>query len=147
MARMTVRTAAQALGVSPETLEEYLERTGKMEAIRQGKRVFIPSHEVKALLEEKKRRSHPGAVSFVEDKATTPAPGVQENTVSIPVSHYEALLEELGRLRYQSQLLDFYRTEAYEKNALLLEKEYRIGQLEAELAQLKKPWWHRLWRR
>ncbi|WP_448384034.1 hypothetical protein [Desulfosoma sp.] len=44
MARMTVRTAAQALGVSPDTLEEYLERTGKMESIRQGKRVFIPAH-------------------------------------------------------------------------------------------------------
>lgn len=146
MARMTVRTAAQALGVSPHILEEYLERTGKMEAIRQGKRVFIPSHEVKALLEEKKRQAQPLHTSPPKDTASQQSP-VQENTVSVPASHYEALLEELGRLRYQSQLLEFYRAEAYEKNALLLEKEHRLGQLEAELAQLKKPWWHRLWRR
>jgi len=76
-----------------------------------------------------------------------PSERVQENTVSIPVPHYDALLEELGRLRYQSQLLEFYRTEAQEKNALLLEKEHLIGRLEAELAQLKKPWWRRLLRR
>lgn len=145
MARMTVRTAAQALGVSPQLLEEYLERTGKMEAIRNGKRVFIPSHEIKALLEEKQRRAQP--VSALPPKSTASEPPVRENTVSIPISHYEALLEELGQLRYQSQLLEFYRTEAYEKNALLLEKEYRLAQLEAELAQLKKTWWHRLWRR
>lgn len=145
MARMTVRTAAQALGVSPQILEEYLERTGKMEAIRQGKRVFIPSHEVKALLEEKKSRAQ--LVNAPPPKGPASEPPVHENTVSVPARHYEALLEELGRLRYQSQLLEFYRREAYEKNALLLEKEHRLGQLEAELAQLKKTWWHRLWRR
>lgn len=144
MARMTVRTAAKAFGVSPQILEEYLERTGKMEDIRHGKRVFIPSHEVKALLEEKKRQTQ--SVN-APPKDTASEPPVGENTISVPASHYEALLEELGRLRYQSQLLEFYRTEAYEKNALLLEKELRLGQLEAELAQLKKPWWHRLCRR
>ncbi len=147
MARMTVRTAAQALGVSPETLEEYLERTGKMESIRQGRRVFIPAHEVKALLEEKKRtqRRADAPPSEIPDTGSTGRP--QENAVSVPVPHYNALLEELGRLRYQSQLLEFYRTEAQEKNALLLEKEHHIGRLEAELAQLKKPWWRRLLRR
>jgi excisionase family DNA binding protein len=147
MARMTVRTAAQALGVSPDTLEEYLERTGKMESIRQGKRVFIPAHEVKALLEEKKRKAHDMHACVGTAREPVPSERVQENTVSIPVPHYDALLEELGRLRYQSQLLEFYRTEAQEKNALLLEKEHLIGRLEAELAQLKKPWWRRLLRR
>lgn len=147
MARMTVRTAAQALGVSPDTLEEYLERTGKMESIRQGKRVFIPAHEVKALLEEKRRRQRGTETPPCAAQETAPSMRAEENTVSIPVRHYDALLEELGRLRYQSQLLEFYRTEAQEKNALLLEKEHRIGVLEAELAQLKKPWWRRLMRR
>ena len=143
MARMTVRTAAQALGVSPDTLEEYLERTGKMEAIRQGKRVFIPAHEVKALLEEKKRKQ---AARPEKGAACAPEPD-RRGMISIAAAHYEAVLEELGRLRYQTQLLEFYRTEAEEKNALLLEKEHRIGQLEAELACLKKPWWRRLLRR
>lgn len=147
MARMTVRTAAQALGVSPDTLEEYLERTGKMESIRQGKRVFIPAHEVKALLEEKKRRPREREESAGTARETSPSARVQENTVSIPLPHYDALLEELGRLRSQSQLLEFYRTEAQEKNALLLEKEHLIGRLEAELQYLKKPWWRRLRRR
>uniref|UniRef100_A0A832A325 Helix-turn-helix domain-containing protein n=1 Tax=Desulfacinum infernum TaxID=35837 RepID=A0A832A325_9BACT len=147
MARMTVRTAAQALGVSPDTLEEYLERTGKMESIRQGKRVFIPAHEVKALLEEKKRRARDTQEAVGTARGPAPFERVQESTVSIPVPHYDALLEELGRLRYQSQLLEFYRTEAQEKNALLLEKEHLIGRLEAELTQLKKPWWRRLLRR
>ncbi|MEJ5364880.1 MAG: helix-turn-helix domain-containing protein [Desulfosoma sp.] len=147
MARMTVRTAAQALGVSPDTLEEYLERTGKMESIRQGKRVFIPAQEVKALLEEKKRRPRETEEPVSTHREPAPSKRVQDHTVSIPVPHYDALLEELGRLRYQSQLLEFYRTEAQEKNALLLEKEHLIGRLEAELHQLKKPWWRRLLRR
>lgn len=147
MARMTVRTAAQALGVSPDTLEEYLERTGKMASIRQGKRVFIPAHEVKALLEEKKRTHRATQPPFSAPPKTAPSTEPQEPTVAVPLRHYDALLEELGRLHTQSQLLDFYRTEAQEKNALLLEKEHRIGVLEAEVAHLKKPWWRRLRRR
>lgn len=147
MARMTVRTAAQALGVSPDTLEEYLERTGKMESIRQGKRVFIPAHEVKALLEEKKRKTSTVNAAAADIRTAAAPEPARENVISVPAGQYDALLQELGRLRYQSQLLEFYRAEAEEKNALLLEKEHHIGRLEAELAYLKKPWWQRLRRR
>ena len=106
MARMTVKAAAKALGVSPDVLESYLERTGKLQEIRRGRRVFIPAEEVKALLREQKGSQD--AISPVQETTIPHPPDTPPPLKAPPLSmeRYEALLEEIGRLKYQTRLLE-----------------------------------------
>ncbi|MBZ4659969.1 MAG: Helix-turn-helix domain [Desulfacinum sp.] len=146
MARMTVKAAAKALGVSCEVLEDYLARTGKLEEIRRGRRVFIPAEEVRALMERHRppEEEAPDA-DAVPPEATSRAPSPSQTPSAAPEQD-PLLMEELGRLRYQASLLERVRAELAEKDALLLEKEARIARLEIELEFLKRPWWRRMFR-
>ncbi|SMC16673.1 hypothetical protein SAMN02746041_00137 [Desulfacinum hydrothermale DSM 13146] len=144
MARMTVKAAAKALGVSCEVLEAYLAETGKLEEIRRGRRVFIPAEEVRALVEQAR---HPEDAKEEEAQEAKPAPPPLEAQAPPASSQTGAQLhEELGRLRAQVALLERYRAELTEKDTLLMEKEARIARLETELELLKRPWWRRLFR-
>ncbi len=129
--RMTIEAAAKALGVSPEAVQAYLERTGKLDKVKEGQRVYIPAQAVRALVGQ---RSSPSTAVQTASVAST---------VAVPLEKYEQLLTELGRLRTQAQWLETCRTELKEKEALLLEREKELAQLQSEVDRLRKPWWKR----
>jgi predicted DNA-binding transcriptional regulator YafY len=119
---VTVKVAAKALGVSIKTVHRYLD-TGRLTRIKDGQRAYIPAEEIRALRGELEGGGKQLSMA-----------GVQ--TITITVERYEALLMELGEARQKEQLLLEYHAEVKQKEA-------RIAELEAALAQAKTPWWKR----
>ena len=124
--KITIKAAAQILGVSPKTIQRYLAK-GRLTRVKEGTRTLLLLAEVKAL--ERDYSLGQGRPSPVAVKG--PGTGQTGDTVTLSRERYEQFLLELGELRKQNQ---FY----LEFKGILLAKEESIQRLERGIEQLQE---------
>jgi excisionase family DNA binding protein len=164
---VSIRTAAERLGVSTKTIHRYLTQ-GRLTKVKIGTRTFIDSSEVALSMQQKDAGSHRDMDRHSRDSGTD-----NRDMVTVSRQRYEALLIELGELRKQNEILLAERAEHEAKCASIIQREKeldlamakirsgegrksdrerefgaareRIKQLEGELARLQslKQWWQR----
>ncbi|MGV8073895.1 MAG: helix-turn-helix domain-containing protein [Syntrophobacteraceae bacterium] len=166
--RITVKAAAEFLGVATKTIHRYIAR-GSLSKIKEGSRTYLYHSELTEISNQSsfkrdQTKSRSGRISGA---------GQMLDHVILQRERYESLLIELGELRKQSQFLVEFRGVLQTKDdaikdrdkeisrlnteidrVLLKDKELEIklsesiakcAELEAELDRLKtlKQWWQR----
>jgi|WetSurMetagenome_2_1015567.scaffolds.fasta_scaffold151266_2 excisionase family DNA binding protein len=164
---VSIRTAAERLGVSTKTIHRHLTR-GHLTKVKIGTRTFIDSSELITYTGEPGVHSLKDKDRHIRDTETGCA-----DTVTVSRQRYENLLIELGELRKQNEILLAERVRHEATVASLTEREKeldlalararsgesrksdrerelaaareRIKQLEGELARLQsqKQWWQK----
>lgn len=124
--KITVKAAANILGVSIKTIQRYLAK-GRLTRIKEGTRTLILTSEVKVL------QGHPslgqGRPSLATDKNR--GTGQIRDIVTLSRERYEQILIELGELRKQSQFFMEYKEDH-------MAREESIRRLELNIEHLKE---------
>ena len=124
--KITIKTAAQILGVSTKSIQRYLTK-GLLTKVKEGTRTLLMLPEVKAL--EDDDRFGQGRLSGPSEKRV--GRGHLGDTVTLSRERYEALLLELGELRKQNQFF-------LEFKGIMLAREEALRRLEQEVEQLRE---------
>ncbi len=169
--KVNVQVASKALKVSTKTVQRWI-KEGKISSIKEGNRVFIPTDDIRTIIQEKQDKEqdiHLNKNSHVQTQRTEK--GQNEDIVQVNRNHYEGLLTRLGQLEAKQELLLEYKTglevkdkELVEAKKLLQEKDkvmekagaeiqrlraeaQKAKDLEAEVNRLRLPWWKRIFSR
>jgi excisionase family DNA binding protein len=143
VSRLTLTQAAVQLGVSTRTLRRKIKQGSIHAAFEDGK-YYLDTNEVDRLstLSNQVDRTSGEKVSTLSRRVSTPT-----SVITLDKTEYDALISRMGYLEGQRQLLIEHQAdrEALEKE--LGEARARLADMEAELAQAKKSWWRRVFRR
>jgi hypothetical protein len=124
--KITIKSAAQILGVSTKTIQRYLTK-GLLTKVKEGTRTLLMLPEVKAL--EGNDRFGQGRLSGTSGKRV--GMGHIGDTVTLNRERYEAVLLELGELRKQNQLF-------LEFKGIMVAREEALRKLEQNFEQLRE---------
>jgi excisionase family DNA binding protein len=124
--KITIKTAAQLLGVSTKTIQRYLSK-GRLTRLKEGTRTLLLLPEVKGFEVDP---------SLGQGRLFSGAPkglgsGHIGDTVTLSRERYEQLLLELGELRKQNQFF-------LEFKSILAAREESIRRLERDLGELRE---------
>jgi len=122
--QITIKAAAQILGVSTKSIHRYLTK-GRLTKVKEGTRTLLLLPEVKALTADTHLRQ--GSPAVPSGKGATM--GQVWDTVTLGRERYEQLLLELGELRKQNQFF-------VEFKGMMLAREESVRRLEYDIAQL-----------
>ena len=122
--KITIKTAAQILGVSPKSIQRYLAK-GRLTKVKEGTRTLLLLAEVKALEHDPSLGQGRPTAGVGKGMAT----GQVGDTVTLGRERYEQMLLELGELRKQNQFF-------LEFKGMLLAKEESIRRLERDVELL-----------
>ena len=122
--QITIKTAAQILGVSPKSVQRYLAK-GRLTKIKKETRTLLLLAEVKALASDPSLGQGRPSGGVGKGAAT----GQVGDTVTLNRERYEQMLLELGELRKQNQFF-------VEFKGMLLAKEESIRKLERDVELL-----------
>jgi hypothetical protein len=122
--KITIKAAAQILGVSPKSIQRYLAK-GRLTRVKEGTRTLLLVAEVKALQHDPSLGQGRPAVGVGKGMGT----GQVGDTVTLGRERYEQMLLELGELRKQNQFF-------MEFKGMLLAKEESIRRLERDVELL-----------
>lgn len=136
--KVTVKVAANALGVSDKTIYRYIENS-RLSKVKEGRRIYIPMSEVRALRSGQEEKVSGQVLDMRKDEMSK---------VSITKKEYQSLLVELGELRKRNKLLLEYKLN---RDQALTAKDEEVAQLkqkfqeaESEIKRLKKPFFRRI---
>ena len=105
--KVSIQVASHALKVSEKTIRRYIEK-GILSTVKEGRRVFIPSDEIREL-----RSGHPKAGKIFHIP--------RKDKVVVDRTHYDGLLTRLGYLEKEQQLMLEYKDGLKGKNEELIE--------------------------
>ena len=154
--KVSIKVAANALGVSKGTVVHYL-NNGKLSRIKDGSTVYISTDEINRLLEAKeasaaitpKAKAAESKHVVITKVKTSEGDGT---TVTVDRNHYEEILTRVGRLELENRNLLAYKDSMVKIKSLLSDKERELQEvtaklhmMEEELRRLKKMgWWNRV---
>lgn len=123
---VSVRVAAERLGVSTKTIHRYLSK-GQLTKVKIGTRTFVDSSEFQAtslFLQAKAFKDTSRQIGPYETD--------KRDTVTLSRERYESLLIELGELRKQNEILLAERSRSEARLELLEQREKELDQLLAK---------------
>jgi DNA-binding transcriptional MerR regulator len=147
--KCTIPAAAKALGVSQKTIYRYL-NNGTLSRIREGKNTYIMVDEVRTLRTD---------MSVSPNEAVrTNHTDTDRNTITINLTEYKELLQEVGHYKGQleGQTRNLLENKAIieGKDKVILDQQSALEQRERELSDLRRelemsrlPWYKKLFGR
>ena len=130
--KVTLKVASKVLNVSERTVQRYV-KSGLLSSVKEGRRVFIPFHEVKELRQQRKERMSRQRRVDITDRMSH-----MSGSVTISMSKYELLVKENEELKAKNELLLEYKHVADNVKRELEMTKGKLKEAEVEVGRLKR---------
>ncbi len=146
--KCTIQAAAKALNMTTKTIYRYLSN-GTLSRIREGNRTFILVDEVRKLRSDMSVTEKEGVRTNHSDS--------DSNTITINLTEYKELIQELGHYKGQleGQTRNLLENKAViegkdrtiaDQQATIQAKDKELEQIRAEVERLSLPWYRRIFK-